>query len=189
MKNIFLILTVLLLLPVSLFAQQTKEEEKKDTLQAKPVMPYKYDALAPSKAAFYSGIFPGLGQIYNKKYWKVPLVWGGIGIGVYSYTWNNGKYHEYRNAYKALLAGKTLTGDLEGLDEKRLISAQKYHQRNRDLSALVSVGLYLLNILDANVDAHLKQFNVDDNLSLRPEMQQNTIDNKYNMGLTLSYKF
>jgi len=184
-KNIFFILTVLLL-AIPSFAQQT---EVKDTLTAKPLPDYKYDALAPSKAAFYSGILPGLGQIYNKKYWKAPIVWGGIGIGIYSYSFNQGKYTEYRNAYKDLLAGKELTGRLEGLDADRLIRAQKFHQRNRDLSALVSMGLYILNIVDANVDAHLKQFNVDDNLSLRPELQQNTIDNKYNMGLTLSYKF
>jgi hypothetical protein len=185
-KNILFILTALLL-STALFAQQ---KEAKDSIAiTTPKIAYKYDALAPSKAAFYSGILPGLGQIYNKKYWKAPIVWGGLGISVYSYSFNQGKYHEYRNAYKDLLAGKELTGELAGLDADRLIRAQKFHQRNRDLSALVTIGIYLLNIVDANVDAHLKQFNVDDNLSLHPALQQNSIDNKYNLGLTLSYKF
>ncbi|WP_116789243.1 DUF5683 domain-containing protein [Flavobacterium psychrotrophum] len=187
MKNILFILAAILLTSISSFAQQ---KEEKDTVAVTvPKVAYKYNALAPSKAAFYSAILPGLGQIYNKSYWKAPIVWGGIGIGIYSYSFNQGKYNEYRNAYKDLLAGKVLTGELAGLDEDRLRRAQKFHQRNRDLSALVSVGLYLLNIVEANVDAHLKQFNVDDNLTLRPALQQNTIDNKYNLGLTLSYKF
>ena len=187
MKNILLILAALLLTSVSSFAQQ--KEEKDSVAVTTPKIAYKYDALAPSKAAFYSGILPGLGQLYNKKYWKAPIVWGGLGISVYSYSFNQGKYKEYRNAYKQLLAGKVLTGELAGLDSDRLIRGQKFYQRNRDLSALVTIGIYLLNIVDANVDAHLKQFNVDDNLTLRPALQQNTLDNKYNMGLTLSYKF
>lgn len=145
--------------------------------------------LAPSKAAFYSAIMPGLGQIYNKKYWKVPLVYGGMGLSIYYYSWNNKKYHEYRDAYKDKLAGRPVTGELAPLDNDRLIRGQKFHQRNRDLSLLLTVGVYILQIVDANVDAHLMQFNVNENLSLRPQLQQNEIDYKHNMGLTLSYQF
>lgn len=145
--------------------------------------------LAPSKAAFYSAILPGLGQVYNKKYWKVPLVYGGMGLSLYYYTWNNKKYHEYRDAYKDRLAGREVTGELAPLDNDRLIRGQKFHQRNRDLSMLLTVGVYILQIVDANVDAHLLQFNVNENLSLRPQLQQNEIDYKHNMGLTLSFQF
>lgn len=193
MKGIYIIYTALLLFTSVCFSQEpataAPAAKPADSLTVQSTPRYTYDALAPSKAAFFSGVLPGLGQIYNKKYWKAPIVWGAIGVGIYSYTWNQGKYKEYRNAYKDLLAGKELTGRLEGLDASRLESAQKFHQRNRDLSALVTVGIYLLNIVDANVDAHLRQFNVDDNLTLRPEMQQNDIDNRYNMGFTLSYRF
>ncbi|MEC8830911.1 MAG: DUF5683 domain-containing protein, partial [Bacteroidota bacterium] len=63
--------------------------------------------LAPSKAAFYSAILPGLGQIYNKRYWKVPIVWGAIGTGIYAYSYNNTEYRRARNAYKRRLAGFT----------------------------------------------------------------------------------
>lgn len=161
---------------------------EKDTMK----LPVNYPApnpLAPAKAAFYSSIFPGGGQIYNKKYWKLPFVYGGMGLSLYYYSFNNKQYHKYRDAYKDLLAGRELTGQLKGLDADRLIRAQKFHQKNRDLSMLITAGLYILQILEANVDAHLMQFNVNENLSLRPQLQQNEIDYKHNMGLKLSYQF
>ncbi|WP_243389550.1 DUF5683 domain-containing protein [Flavobacterium cyanobacteriorum] len=150
---------------------------------------YKIDPLAPSKAAFYSAIVPGLGQVYNKKYWKVPIVYGGLGLSLYYYSWNNTEYHRYRDAYKDRLAGRQVSGELANLDNDRLLRGQRFHQRNRDLSMLITIGIYILNIVDANVDAHLMQFNVNENLSLRPQLQQNQIDYKHNMGLTLSYQF
>jgi hypothetical protein len=171
----------------STFAQKELKIENvktNDTLKKKS----KINPLAPSKAAFYSAILPGLGQAYNKKYWKIPLVYGAIGTGIYSYAWNNKKYHEYRDAYKSRLAGE-VDDNFRYLDDTRLISAQKFHQKNRDLSALVSVALYILNIVDANVDAHLMQFNVNEDLTIRPEIQQNQIDYKQGVAFTLSYKF
>lgn len=146
---------------------------------------------APAKAAFYSAIFPGLGQAYNKKYWKIPIVYLGLGIGIYSYTWNQGKYHNYRDEYKRRLAG-TADPNHPIYGEKSddwVIRGQKFHQRNRDLSALITAGIYIFNIIDANVDAHLMQFNVNDNLSVKPDFNQNEIDYKYNYGLTLTYNF
>lgn len=199
MKSFRYILAVVLLSAASCFAQEQPKADPKpapatltpatiDTTQA-VLKPYKYNALAPARAAFLSGVFPGMGQIYNKSYWKAPIVWGGLGLTVYYYSWNNSQYHIYRDAYKDLIAGKQLTGKLEGFDRTRLETAQKFHQRNRDLSALLTAGIYILQILEANTDAHLSQFNVDENLSLRPEMQQNQLDYKYSMGLTLSYQF
>lgn len=146
---------------------------------------------APAKAAFYSAVLPGLGQAYNKKYWKIPIVYIGLGIGIYSYTWNQGKYHNYRDEYKRRLAG---TADPNhaiygGKSDDWVIRGQKFHQRNRDLSALITAGIYILNIVDANVDAHLMQFNVNDNLSVKPDLNQNEIDYKFNYGLTLTYNF
>lgn len=190
MKNILAISVILFLLStVPLWAQ---DEELKTNITEKDSLllkPYTIDPLSPSKAAFYSAILPGLGQAYNKKYWKIPIVYGAMGLSLYYYIWNNNKYHEYRDAYKDLLANKELTGELAGLDGDRLIRAQRFHQRNRDLSLLITFGLYILNIVEANVDAHLMQFNVNENLSLRPQLQQNQIDYKYNMGLTLNYQF
>jgi hypothetical protein len=146
------------------------------------------DPLRPTKAAFYSAILPGLGQVYNKKYWKVPIVYGAIGTSMYFYFDNNKKYHSYRDAYKRRLAGFN-DDKYDYLDDARLIQAQRFYQRNRDLSLLVTIGFYVLNIVDANVDAHLMQFNVNDNLSFAPDVYQSDFNAKPNIGLTFNYKF
>lgn len=157
----------------------------KDTIKASKTIIY--DPLRPSKAAFYSAIVPGLGQAYNKKYWKIPIVYGAIGTSMYFYLSNNKKYHSYRDAYKQRLQG--LPDEYDYLDNDRLIRAQRFYQRNRDLSLLVSIGFYVLNIVDANVDAHLLQFNVNDNLTILPDLQQNDFSTRPNLGLSLNYKF
>ena len=168
----------------SIFSQQLGDALKaKDTLKAREI-----DPLRPSKAAFYSAIVPGLGQVYNKKYWKIPLVYGAIGTSMYFYIDNGKKYHSYRDAYKRRLAGFQ-DDQYQYLDDSRLIAAQRFYQRNRDLSLLVSIGFYVLNIVDANIDAHLIQFNVNDNLSFQPEVYTNEINYKPNVGLTFNYKF
>ncbi|SHF79492.1 hypothetical protein SAMN05444396_101430 [Flavobacterium segetis] len=155
----------------------------KDTLKSNDI-----DPLTPAKAAFYSAVLPGLGQAYNKKYWKIPLVYGALGTSVYFYIDSNRNYRKYRNAYKSRLEGYT-TDDLAFLDNNRLIAGQKFYQRNRDLSALVTLAFYALNIIDANVDAALIQFNVDENLSVRPVIYPNDVTFKTNVGLTLNYHF
>nr|WP_228519074.1 DUF5683 domain-containing protein [Flavobacterium sp. LC2016-12] len=170
---------------VSLFAQA-----KKDTvLVVKDTTKYpEIDPLTPAKAAFYSAILPGLGQAYNKKYWKIPLVYGAIGTSLYFYIDNNKKYHDYRDAYKRRLEGYN-DDDYQFLDDDRLIAGQKFYQRNRDLSALFVVGFYVLNIIDANVDAALIQFNVNERLSVRPEIYPADVTFKPNVGLTFNYHF
>jgi hypothetical protein len=170
---------------VSLFAQA-----KKDTvLVVKDTTKYQeIDPLTPAKAAFYSAILPGLGQAYNKKYWKIPLVYGAIGTSLYFYIDNNKKYNDYRDAYKRRLEGYN-DDDYQFLDDDRLIAGQKFYQRNRDLSALFVVGFYVLNIIDANVDAALIQFNVNERLSVRPEIYPADVTFKPNVGLTFNYHF
>jgi hypothetical protein len=150
--------------------------------------PVDIDPLTPAKAAFYSAILPGLGQAYNKKYWKIPLVYGAIGTSMYFYLDSKKKYNLYRDAYKRRLEGYT-DDQFSYLDSSRLIAGQKFYQRNRDLSALFVVGFYVLNIIDANVDAALIQFNVNDNLSLKPNIYYNDVTLKSNVGLTLNYNF
>jgi len=168
-----------------IFAQVKAEAVliSKDTVKSQEINP-----LAPAKAAFYSAILPGLGQAYNKKYWKIPLVYGAMGTSLYYYSWNNKKYHEFRDAYKNRLAGYT-DDKYQYLDDSRLITAQRFYQRNRDISLLLTTAFYILNIIDANVDAHLLQFNVNDNLSLNPKLEQNDTNYKTNIGLALNYTF
>lgn len=152
------------------------------------------DPLRPSKAAFYSAILPGAGQFYNKKYWKIPIVWGAIGTGIYFYIRNDKQFDRYRDAYKRRLAGFTDDefSDTNGnplISNDGLIRAQQQFRRNKEVSLLVTIGLYALNIIDANVDAHLLQFNVDENLSLSPHYQYNQMENSGDLGLTLNFKF
>ena len=165
------------------------QEKKAPIIAAKDTLKYKeINPLAPAKAAFYSAVIPGLGQAYNKKYWKIPLVYGGIGAGLYYYNINNTKYHSYRDAYKRRLAGYR-DDNYQYLDDSRLITAQQFYQRNRDLSLFVAVAFYALNIIDANIDAHLMQFNVNDKLSFRPEIYSDEITYQQNLGLTLNFHF
>ncbi|WP_400073638.1 DUF5683 domain-containing protein [Zobellia russellii] len=167
-----------------------------DTLKKERV---KINPLAPSKAAFLSAVIPGLGQVYNKRYWKVPIVYGAIGAAVYGYTWNNNNYQRVRTAFKRRKAGftddefydpnNTGSGPLLGLDD--LQNEQENFQRDRDLLLLVSIALYALNIVDANVDAHLKQFNIDDDLSFdtEPFLDLDPVTNNPNYGMALIIKF
>ncbi len=154
--------------------------------------------LAPSKAAFYSAILPGLGQIYNRKYWKVPLVYGAIGTGIGVYTFKDKEYKRFRAAFKSRQAGFTndefYDGSIPGtprISNQALESAQERTQRDRDLALLVTIGLYVLNIVDANVDSHLKQFNVDDNLSMdiKPFLDLNPINSNPMYGMAVTIKF
>ena len=146
------------------------------------------DPLAPSRAAFYSAILPGLGQAYNKKYWKIPIVYAAIGTGIYFYIDNNTEYKKVRNAYRRRLAGFS-DDEFQGrLTDDGLRQAQTTLRRNKELSLLVTVGLYALNIIDANVDAHLLQYNIDDNLSFKPHYKLDQFDNSGSLGLTFNLK-
>ncbi len=155
--------------------------------------------LAPSKAAFYSAILPGLGQIYNKRYWKAPIVWGALGTSIYVYSFNNTEYRRARNAFKRRLAGFAddefydINGDGSGPDvsSEALQEAQESSQRDRDLALVISIALYALNIIDANVDSHLKQYNVSDDLAVdfNPYIEINPFTNKPNYGMAMVIKF
>lgn len=157
-----------------------------------------FNPLAPSKAAFYSAILPGMGQIYNKRYWKAPIAWGLIGGSIYMYTFNNDNYQRFRTAFKSRQAGFTddefydlNNGIIPSLDVDDLEYQQERFQSDRDLWLVVAIGMYALNIVDANVDAHLKQFNIDDDLSIdfEPYFDFNQITNSPNYGMALIIKF
>lgn len=147
------------------------------------------DPLTPARAAFYSAVLPGLGHIYLKQYWKVPVIYAGLGAGMYFYLDNQKEYNRYRDAYKRRLAGFEDDEFYGSITDDGLREAQKTLRRNKELSLLVTVGVYILNIVWANVDAHLLQFNVDDNLSLTPHYKINNYDNSGDLGVTLNFKF
>ena len=151
-----------------------------------------YDPLAPSRAAFYSAAIPGLGQAYNKKYWKIPIIYAGMATGVYFYIQNQNDYTRFRDAYKRRLAGFTddeFFGDgTEAIiSNERLINAQRGAQKNKDYSIITVIAFYALNIIDANVDAHLRQYDISDDLSVGPKFDLNKFTTKPNYTLSLTY--
>lgn len=149
-----------------------------------------YEPLAPARAAFYSAILPGLGQAYTGKYWKIPIVYGALGAGVYFYLENNGTYNDLRDVYKARLAGvDPSTLKFEDFSDDQLIDLQRRFRKDQELSLLITVGLYVLNIIDANVTAHLQQFNVSKDLSFKPKVNFNEFGGKPNYGMSLNYNF
>ncbi|MFO8145812.1 MAG: DUF5683 domain-containing protein [Gillisia sp.] len=155
-----------------------------------------YNALAPAKAAFYSAILPGLGQAYNGKYWKIPIAYAGLGAGIYFVVENDKQLDRYRSAYKRRLAGfnddefsNPNPGGPPRVSTDGLIRAQKFYRRNKELALLITAGIYALNIIDANVDAHLQQFNVSEDLSLRPGLNFDQFTGKTGYGLTLNLNF
>lgn len=185
----FLYIFILLFLNTTFSVAQKRELK----IETKNIVKSDINPLSPAKAAFYSAILPGLGQAYNKKYWKIPLVYGTLGAGVYFIMDNNKKHHQYRDEYKKRLAngGAIDTSDptYGKLSTESVIRGQKFYQKNRDLSVLITAGLYILNIVEANVDAHLLQFNVNDDLSLKPDLHTNPYTFNQNVGFTLTYQF
>lgn len=198
MKNSFFIL-IFLCFSLAIQAQKEKQpNHKQDSLKLKKegvVLKNETNTtnvinpLTPARAAFYSAILPGLGQAYNKKYWKIPIVYAALGAGTYFYIDNNKEYKRYRDAYKRRLAGYEDDEFYGSVTDDGLREAQKHFRRNKELSLLITFGLYALNIIDANVDAHLLQFNVDDNLSLKPHYNRNAISKTGDLGLTLNFNF
>ncbi|WP_347372768.1 DUF5683 domain-containing protein [Aequorivita sp. Q41] len=192
MKNNFIYI-FLLIFAIPLFAQTTdsltvKKDVKvivvNDSLKPK----VEYNPLAPARAAFYSAVVPGLGQAYNKKYWKIPIIYAGMAAGVYFYKQQDEEYDRFRNAYKRRLAGYE-DDEFQGISDDRLINAQKSAQRNKDVSIIVTIAFYLLNVVDANVDAHLQQYEVSDDLSLQPNFDYNQFNAKPQYGMSLTYRF
>ena len=146
------------------------------------------DPLTPSKAAFYSAVIPGLGQAFLGKGWKVPIIYAAIGASLYYYDINNKEMNSYRTAYKRRLNGFFDDEYLETeipITTDQLLLGMEFHKNYRDIAIILAAASYMLNILEANVSAHLLQFNVNDDLSVTP----NIIVDKEITGIQLAVKF
>lgn len=137
----------------------------------------------PKRAMWLAIVLPGAGQIYNRKYWKLPIVYGGILGCAYAMRWNNQMYHDYAQAYVDLCDNDPNTASYNQFlhlgVEITASNAEQYkdifksrkdkYRRWRDLSFFVMLGVYALSIIDAYVDASLSKFDISDDLSLQIE--------------------
>ncbi|MCX6240054.1 MAG: DUF5683 domain-containing protein [Bacteroidia bacterium] len=194
---------------LALKAQQIKISN--DSLQVATPVP-KVER-SPKKASIYAALFPGLGQIYNRKYWKLPIVYGGYAGLIYVLGWNNNNYKDFFQGYR-IIAQYSSAANMKPEERKFLdnliknpsvsldnsstftyISAQlksgkDYYRRNRDLTIIGIAALHVLSIIDASVDANLFDFDISDDLSMRIEpMPVNLGNQNLVMGFNLSINF
>jgi len=168
--------------------KQAKTEEGVPSLESQAI-----DPLSPARAAFYSAVLPGLGQAYNKKYWKIPIVYAALGTGVYFVVDNQQEYLRYQTAYKQRISGRP--DEFDGTDGNPnistdgLIRAQEVLEKNRDLAIFITIGLYALQIIEANVDAHLDDRAFNRNLSWKPSLYIDPVNNQTIAGLNLKFDF
>jgi hypothetical protein len=151
------------------------------------------------KATYYSMVLPGLGQAYNKKYWKIPVIYAGFGVLAYFIKTNNTLYRDYKEAYQLSLTPDSLWGSNALIEKYKsqsdlsgtLLTGQNYYRRNLEVSIMFTAVLYILNVVDAAVDAHFFDFNVSDDLSLhvQPYLTPSPFASKQNGGLRLTLSF
>jgi hypothetical protein len=142
----------------------------------------------PRRATLLSVVMPGAGQIYNKKYWKLPILYGGAAALGYFIHFNHQEYLKTRDSYLLVKAGQP---DIYrgAYSAEQLAQLREYWRRNRDLLIIVSGFVYLLNIADAAVDAHLSSFDVSDDLSLRWQPDAYRVQNQPVFGIKLALAF
>jgi hypothetical protein len=145
----------------------------------------------PARSAFLSAIVPGAGQIYNKKYWKAPIVWAGLAAFTYMYFSNNSEYQSAKTSYLSLL-DTVSTNNIAYNGSINLNQVTQYknnYRNNRDLALVLGVLFYGINIIDATIDAHLMSFDVSDNLSMKVQPSVIELPQSYAFGggLTFSY--
>lgn len=160
--------------------------EKDENVEVKEIETYA-DRFVPRKASLYAAILPGAGQIYNKKYWKVPIVYGGFaGLGYAVYFYND-RYQTLREELFKTINNTDYTSRLG--NETQLRNRLDSERRDRDFYIIMIGVLYLLQIADAHIDAHLKEFDLNPNLqvSLEPSFKSEYFG--YNAGLSLKLKF
>ncbi len=141
----------------------------------------------PRKALLLAAVLPGAGQIYNKKYWKLPLVYGGLGLIVNAVTYYETAYVKYKNELFITINGGTAPS---GKDQTALRAIVDEARRQRDFFLVIGGLVYILQMVDAHVDAHLKEFDLNPKLhvQVKPHMEQNMMMGR-SSGFALVFKF
>ena len=138
----------------------------------------------PKRAGLYSAIIPGAGQVYTKKYWKVPIIYAGLITSAYYFKENHDLHDLYKKTYLNRIGGNT--SDILDYTDADLITLTDHYRRNREVSALLFTLTYILNIVDASVSAHLFDYNVSEDISLH--FQPIYMEKGNASGLSLSIK-
>lgn len=179
MKFLFTSILVLVFCFSGLNAQQQDSLRIKDSLATEKAKKKKVYSHA-RRATLMSVFLPGLGQAYNKKYWKIPIIYAGLGGFTYMYISNNKEYNYYRENLQAIYDEDSTTMNTTYYEDWQLKSLKDQYKKNRDLAIIGFFAIYALNIIDANVDGHLVSFDVSDNLGLQ-------IDPWYNLSPNYSF--
>jgi len=173
--------------PSTIIAQQNKTVE--DSVIVKKH--------SPTKAAIYSAVLPGLGQGYNKKYWKIPIIYAGFTVFIYFIVTNNNEYQKYQDAYTYVVTGDTSWTDNDLVykyTEEQLRQSKDYYKRNKELMIILASLWYVLQIIDASVDAHFFEYDISDDLSIRldpifePKPHYNSFNGNYG-GIRITFNF
>ena len=171
---------------------------QKDSIKVKKKKPQlvvnDYNPLSPAKAAFLSAVIPGAGQIYNNRYWwQLPLIYGGLGVSIYSYIQQTKNYNAFRTAFRNRQVGLPDAYTVDGVQirtDEYLQRSQELANKNRNYSLLSAILTYVLQITEASVRAHLLQFNTSKDLSILPTaMPDYNVAQRHKVGLTIKYSF
>lgn len=173
LKNITALFTILFFTVYVALGQSPDSTKQKDnqTIDV-PSKPH-----SPKKATIMSAIVPGLGQAYNKKYWKIPIIYGGIGTLSYFLSNDFELYNFYKDQYQN-----------SNFTDNAAFSNIEISRKNIEVKIVLISVLYILNVLDANVDAHLRDFDVSDDLSLNVSPNLFFVNNKSHPGISFTLK-
>lgn len=182
-KHILIIgLAAILYLPFSVFSFSQVVVDSSEAIKSKKV---KFTIPRDPVKATYMAICPGLGQIYNGKYWKLPIVYGGLAGGAYFMGVNQNNLMIARKSFRARIGipGYTLHSKYTNASKEQIEADATYFRRNRDIGVVIIAGVYVLQMVDAVVDAHLSTFDVSKNLSyhFRPSFSE------HGMGVRLTF--
>lgn len=193
MKQVVLYFIILLTVPLISMAQESSDMIILDDSLALGMSSIEsfesVSKLDPNKSAFFSAVVPGLGQVYNKQYWKLPILYGGGILIGHLIKYNSNYYNAFRNAYIAETDGDDSTENpFPRFSESSLERRTEQFERDRNFIIIIGAVLYLLNIVDAHVATHLNEFDINEDLSFRPSFQSQTKFTAQSLGVSLVFQ-
>ncbi len=199
----YLILILFLFVSIDTFAQKGTQPDTSNLIPSSTgtdsnstktgFWRFKGERHSPGKAALFSAIIPGLGQAYNRRYWKIPIVYGGLATTVFFAVKNGKDWRRFSNAYRLRIDGDSTTIDEfedDNFSDSYLQSQKNFFKRNMDLTIILSAVVYALHIIDAAVDAHLFEYDISDDLTMRVDPIFNLSANRERrfMGLRINLR-